>query len=181
MESFGSLQVGFPVALFLIYVIIAVLFKSYVQPFIVMLAIPFSLVGAVLGHYFMGYPVTFLSAIGAVALAGIVVNDSLILVDFINRARERGATAFEAVVAGGKSRLRAIILTSLTTILGLAPMMLERSFQAQFLIPMAISIVFGLAFATVLTLYVLPATYCIIEDFLRLIQGRRSIGEGEAT
>ena len=148
----------------MVYIIIAVLFRSYFQPFIVMLAIPYALVGAVIGHYVMGYPITFLSMIGGVALVGIVVNDSLILVNFINRLRVAGKSTFEAVVEGARSRLRAILLTTITTCLGLAPLMLERSFQAQFLIPMAVSIVFGLALATVLTLVLIPSAYLILED-----------------
>ena len=163
-ESFSSLKFGFPAALLMVYIIIAVLFRSYFQPFIVMLAIPYALVGAVIGHYVMGYPITFLSMIGGVALVGIVVNDSLILVNFINRLRVAGKSTFEAVVEGARSRLRAILLTTITTCLGLAPLMLERSFQAQFLIPMAVSIVFGLALATVLTLVLIPSAYLILED-----------------
>jgi len=165
-EAFGSLWIGFLAALLIIYAVIAVVFRSYLQPLIVMLAIPFSLVGAVLGHYFMGYPLTILSRIGAVALAGIVVNDSLILVDFINRLRRKGTPIEAAAIEGAKARLRAILLTTITTCLGLAPLMLERSFQAQFLIPMAVSIVFGLAFATVLTLILVPAVYLILDDVL---------------
>ena len=163
-ESVGSLMIGFPIALFLIYVLIAILFRSYTQPAIIMMAIPYSLVGAVLGHFLMGYPFTILSLIGAVALAGIVVNDSLILVDYVNRLRREGKTTWESVVEGAGTRLRAIVLTSVTTVFGLAPLMLERSFQAQFLIPMAISIVFGVAFATVLTLVVVPCFYLVFED-----------------
>ena len=164
-EAFSSLGIGFPAALLGIYAIIAVLFRSYSQPLIVMAAIPYSLVGAILGHLFAGYPFTLLSMIGGVALSGIVVNDSLILVDVVNRARTRGVALVDAVVFGGRARLRAILLTSLTTISGLAPMMLEQSFQAQFLIPMAVSIVYGLAFGTVLTLFILPVLYLVLEDF----------------
>ncbi len=179
MESFSSLKWGFPAALLMIYVIIAILFRSYLQPVIVMLAIPFSFIGAIFGHFVTSNPFTILSMIGSVALAGIVVNDSLILVDFTNRARRLGATAFEAVVKGGRSRLRAILLTTITTICGLGPLMLERSFQAQFLIPMAVAIVYGLAFATILTLFILPCAYCIYEDLVRLVLGRRMLGAGE--
>lgn len=168
-DAFGSLFIGFPAALLGIYAIIAILFRSYLQPLIVMAAIPYSLVGAILGHLIAGYPFTLLSMIGSVALAGIIVNDSLILVDFVNRARESGMPLMEAVVFGGKSRLRAILLTSLTTISGLAPMMLEQSFQAKFLIPMAVSIVYGLGFATVLTLIVLPVLYLVLDDAIRFV------------
>ena len=166
-ESVGSLAIGFPVALFLIYAIIAVLFRSYVQPLIVMAAIPFAIVGAVFGHLIMGYPFTLLSMIGCVALSGIVVNDSIILVDFINRRRAQGGGLLEAVVLGARSRLRAILLTSITTIAGLTPLMTETSFQAQFLIPMAVSIVFGLTFATIVILFLIPTVYLLLEDGLR--------------
>ena len=119
----------------------------------------------------MSYPLTLLSMIGSVALAGIVVNDSLILVDLINRKqRDDGMAIFDAVLQGSRARLRAILLTSVTTIAGLAPLMMEQSFQAQFLIPMAISIVFGLAFATVLVLVIVPTFYLILDDVRRLLR-----------
>jgi multidrug efflux pump subunit AcrB len=164
LESVGSLAIGFPAALLGIFAVIAVVFRSYAQPVIVMASIPFGLVGAILGHLATGYPFTILSMIGAVALSGIVVNDGLILVDVANRARREGVSTVEAVVESAKSRLRPILLTSITTIAGLAPLMLERSFQAQFLIPMAVSIVYGLGLATVVTLFLLPVLYMIFED-----------------
>ena len=164
-ESLGSLAIGFPAALLMIYAILAVLFRSYTQPIIIMTAIPYSFVGVVLGHWFMNYPVTLMSLIGMVALAGVVVNDSLVMVDFINRMRAADKPLFEVVVAASKSRLRAILLTSVTTIFGLAPLMFETSLQARFLIPMAISLVYGLGFATILTLIVIPALYLMLEDF----------------
>ncbi len=167
-KSFGSLKRDFLIALVVIFVLLAGLFKSYIQPMIVMTAIPFGLIGAVVGHYLMGYPLTILSIIGIVALTGIAVNDSLILVDFTNKETLQGSSAFEAIIKAGQRRLRPIILTSLTTILGLAPMMAETSWQARFLIPMAISISFGLIFTTVLTLLVVPAIYLIVDDFLRM-------------
>ncbi len=163
-ESMGSLRYLFPIALLLIYAIIAVLFKSYVQPIIVMSIIPFALIGAVLGHVIMGFPLTVLSMFGITALVGIVVNDGLILVDLANRKRDEGLPLLDAVVEASKGRMRAILLTSITTIVGLAPIMLETSFQAQFLIPMAVSIVFGLLFATLLILVLLPVFYIILED-----------------
>jgi multidrug efflux pump subunit AcrB len=169
-ESLGSLKYLFPAALLFIYAIIAVLFRSYFQPLVVMLAIPYSFVGAVLGHLIMGFPLTLLSLIGGVALAGVVVNDSLILVDFVNRRRREGLPLAEALVVGGRSRLRAIILTSVTTIFGVGPLMLERSYQAQFLIPMAISLAFGLAFATVLTLVLLPSILLALDDLRRALR-----------
>jgi multidrug efflux pump subunit AcrB len=155
-------------AIGLIYLVLAALFRSYVQPLIVMMAIPFGVVGAVAGHLIMGYPLTFMSMIGLVALTGIVVNDSLILVDFINQRVREGMPRAQAVIDGGQARLRAIILTSITTILGLAPLLAEQSFQAKFLIPMAISIAFGLAFATVLTLVLVPSLYLMVDDVARL-------------
>jgi len=163
-KSLGSLKRDFLIALLLIFVLLAGLFKSYLQPLIVLTAIPFGLNGAVFGHLIMGYPLTILSVIGIVALTGIVVNDALILVDFINKDVVSGKPVFEAIIAGGRRRLRPILLTSLTTILGLAPIMAETSFQARFLIPMAVSISFGLAFGTVLTLIVVPSIYMVIED-----------------
>jgi multidrug efflux pump subunit AcrB len=164
-KSFGSLKQNFLTALLLIYVILAALFRSYVQPLIVMAVIPFGMIGAVAGHYVMGYPLTILSLIGIVALSGIVVNDSMILVTFINRHVAKGMPRVEAVVAAGKSRLRPILLTSATTVLGVAPLLAEESFQARFLIPMGISIAAGLLFATVLTLVAIPSLYLIMFDF----------------
>jgi multidrug efflux pump subunit AcrB len=184
-ESLSGLRMGFGVAIVLIYFIVAALFRSYVQPVLVMLAIPISFVGVVWGHVVMGYPLTLLSLIGAVALAGIVVNDSLILIDLVNRKRRAGLGVFAAVLQGSRGRLRAILLTSVTTMAGLAPLMLEQSFQAQFLIPMAISIVFGLAFATVLTLMLVPTLYLMLEDGHALLRwlwhGRRELPSLEPT
>ena len=164
-EALSFLPVGFAVALLLIYAILAAIFRSYMQPVLVMTAIPFALAGAVVGHALMGYPLGLLSMIGSVALTGIVVNDSLILVDFVNRhRREFGVRTADAVVYGARARMRAILLTTVTTVAGLAPIMGETSFQAQFLIPMAIAITFGLTFATISTLLVLPTFYLVAED-----------------
>ncbi len=164
-ESLAGLRVGFLTALLLIYCIVAILFRSYTQPLLVMAAIPLAFSGVVFGHAFLSYPITLLSMIGTVALAGIVVNDSLILVELVNRKRrEERIPLFEAVVLGSRARLRAILLTSVTTIAGLAPLMMETSFQAQFLVPMAIAIVFGLAFATGLILVIVPVLYLMLED-----------------
>ena len=163
-KAFGSLPVGFAAALVLIYVILAWLFGSYLQPVALMLAIPFSVIGVIWGHMLLGYQLTFLSLIGFVALSGIVVNDSLILVRFLNAKRAEGMELVEGLIAAGRQRLRPILLTTITTVLGLTPLMLERSFQAKFLIPMAISISFGLMSATVLILVALPCILVIIED-----------------
>jgi multidrug efflux pump subunit AcrB len=169
-KSFTSLKQSFLVAILLIYVILAGLFGSYIQPLIVLSVVPFGLIGAVLGHLIMGYPLTILSLIGLVALTGIVVNDSMILVTFINRAVAAGVPINEAVIEGGKSRLRAILLTSATTVLGIAPLLLEQSFQARFLIPMGISIAAGLLFATVLTLVAVPSLYLIVRDLKDILR-----------
>ncbi len=152
----------------MIYVILAWLFGSYFQPLAVMLAIPFGIIGVVWGHWLLGYDMTFLSLIGFVALAGVVVNNSLVFVDFANRFRREGHSQLESLVEAGKQRLRPIVLTSMTTVLGLSPLMLEQSFQARFLIPMAISISFGLISATVLTLLVLPSVLVAFDDARRL-------------
>ncbi|MCA9034249.1 MAG: efflux RND transporter permease subunit, partial [Planctomycetaceae bacterium] len=133
---------------------------------VVMAAIPFGFIGAVLGHWITGETFTILSAIGMVALAGILVNDSLVLIDFINHRVREGLPIYEASVDGAKKRLRAILLTTLTTAAGLMPLMFETSMQAKFLIPMAVTLTFGLLFATVLTLIVVPALNLIREDIL---------------
>lgn len=164
VESLDSLYRGFVLALMGIYFLLATQFRSYLQPVIIMIAIPFGLVGAVAGHLIMGLDLTLMSLFGLVALSGIVVNDSLILIDFINRAVGGGKPLEEAVETSGKARFRPVILTSVTTIAGLMPLMLERNFQAQFLIPMAVSITFGLLVATVLILLLVPALYMIVKD-----------------
>jgi HAE1 family hydrophobic/amphiphilic exporter-1 len=174
VKSFSSLKRDYLIALVSVFVLLAGLFKSYLQPIIVMTAIPFGLIGAVFGHYVMGYPLTMMSMIGLVALTGIVVNDSLILVDFINRRVRSGVAVRQAVIDGGMARLRAIMLTSITTVLGLAPLLTEQSFQAKFLIPMGISIAFGLVFATALTLVVVPCLYVMLEDARRVLGAVRA-------
>ena len=167
-ESMESLQKGFLMALMVIFLLLASQFRSYIQPVIIMMAIPFGLVGAIAGHLIMGMQFTMISMFGIVALSGIVVNDSLILIDFINRAHRGGMDIDKAVVESGKVRFRPVLLTSVTTIAGLFPLLLERSFQAQFLIPMAVSISFGLLAATVLTLLYVPALYMIVRDISNL-------------
>lgn len=163
-KAFSSLPMGAGAAMLLIYVILAWLFSSYVQPIIVMLAIPFGIIGVVWGHIVFGHRATFLSMIGFIALCGIVVNNSLILVNFYNAARAAGASLREALVQAGRQRLRPIVLTSITTFLGLTPLMLEQSFQAKFLIPMAIAISFGLASSAILVLTALPCFIVILDD-----------------
>ena len=153
------------IALCIIYALLAIPLRSYLQPFIVMIVIPFGLIGAIGGHMLMGQPMSILSVLGFVALAGVVVNDSLVLVDFINQERAAGRPLREAIEASGAKRFRPIILTSLTTFGGLMPVLFETSLQAQFLIPMAISLSFGVLFATFITLLLVPAFYTILEDF----------------
>jgi HAE1 family hydrophobic/amphiphilic exporter-1 len=164
-KSMGSLKYSFPAALIAMFILLAIQFGSYIQPVIVMSAIPLGLVGAVMGHIIMGLPFTIMSMVGIVALSGVVVNDSIVLVDFVNEFVRGGHTLKEAVVAGGRLRLRPIIVTSATTVLGLAPLIFfEKSFQAQFLIPLAVSLSFGLTLSTVIVLMMVPCLYMILED-----------------
>jgi multidrug efflux pump subunit AcrB len=168
-ESLSDVVQGFVIALFLIYALLAIPFRSFAQPFVVMSAIPFGMVGAVIGHLIMGLSLSLLSLFGIVGLAGVVVNDSLVLVHASNTIREQGVSPREAITQGGALRFRAVILTSLTTFAGLTPMILERSLQAQFLIPMAVSLGFGVLFATVITLLLVPCGYMILEDVHTLV------------
>lgn len=167
-ESFARLPLGMLVAVGLIYVCLAWLFANHVQPLLVMTVIPFSLIGVVWGHLIMGYSMTFLSMIGFVALSGVVVNDSLVYIQFYNHERKRGVGVLQALLNAGRGRLRAILLTTITTVAGLAPIMLERSFQARFLIPMAITISFGLISATTLVLVGLPCLIGALDDVSRV-------------
>jgi multidrug efflux pump subunit AcrB len=167
-EFLANLTVASIVALFLIYALIAIPLHSYGQPLVIMSVIPFGLIGAVIGHVVMGKAISMFSLFGLVALSGVVVNDSLIMVDFINKARQDGAPLKQAVIDSGTQRFRAIILTSLTTAAGLMPIMLETSVQAQFVIPMAISLSFGILFATAITLFLIPSLYMLqIDGFAR--------------
>ncbi|MEM7495706.1 MAG: efflux RND transporter permease subunit, partial [Myxococcota bacterium] len=165
-EAMSSLGFCFLMALLLIYALLAIPFKSYTQPLLVMSLIPFGIVGAALGHLLLGYNLSLMSIMGIVALSGVVVNDSLVLIHAANQARAEGASAQDAVVTAGMKRFRPILLTSLTTFFGLMPMIFETSMQARFLIPMAISIGFGVLFATVISLLLLPAFYVTLEDML---------------
>ena len=169
-DSLGDLAVGFGYALFVIYALLAIAFKSWVHPLIVMSAIPFGVIGAVVGHLLLGYSLSLISMFGIVALSGVVVNDSLVLLVTTNRYRKEHPhlTPREIVCMAGKRRFRPIILTSVTTFCGLLPMIFETSIQAKFLIPMAISIAFGILFATFIILLIVPAIYLVIEDLLRL-------------
>ncbi|MDJ0816169.1 MAG: efflux RND transporter permease subunit [Desulfobacterales bacterium] len=163
-EAMADVYRGFAVALFGIYCLLAIPFKSFTQPVIVMAAIPFALVGAVAGHLIMGMNVSLLSLCGMVGLTGVVVNDSLVLIYTTNRLRKQGKVADIAITDAASIRFRAIILTSLTTFAGLTPMLMEKSLQAKFLIPMAVSLGFGVLFATFITLLLIPCGYLILED-----------------
>ena len=163
-ESFESLRFGILLVLFSIYAMLAIVFRSYLQPLIIMLIIPFSVIGAIGFHLIRGDYLSIMSILGILALIGVVVNDSLVLVDYVNRRRAEGYSLLRAVSKSGVARFRPILLTSLTTIAGLTPLLLEKSRQAQWLIPMAVSLAGGIAFATFLTLFLVPMIYLIFED-----------------
>ncbi|MEE9335852.1 MAG: efflux RND transporter permease subunit [Granulosicoccaceae bacterium] len=168
-ESFASLKSGLLFVTLVIYALLAIPFRSYLQPFMVMCVIPFGVVGGILGHMVMGMNLSIMSYMGMLALCGVVVNDSLVLVDYVNRRRREGVEHFDAVKKAGVARFRAVILTSLTTFFGLLPLIYETSTQAQFLIPMAVSLGFGILFATVVTLLLIPVNYLILEDLKSLL------------
>jgi len=167
-ESFAALGRNYVLALLAVFTLLAIPFRSYVQPLIVMSTIPFGFVGAVGGHLIMGYELSLISMFGIIALSGVVVNDSLVLIDSANRYRRSGMGAEAAIVAASQRRFRPILLTSLTTFFGLMPMIFESSVQARFLVPMAISLGFGVLFATVVVLLVVPVLYLAVEDAGRI-------------
>ena len=164
-ESFGSLAWALVFVFFIIYALLAIPLKSYLQPIIVMSVIPFGMIGAVVGHWIMGMDLTIMSLLGMLALTGVVVNDSLVLVDFINKKRSEGGKVLDAIKIAGASRFRPVMLTSLTTFIGLMPLLFEKATQAQFLIPMAVSLGFGIIFATFITLLLVPINYMLMERF----------------
>lgn len=170
-ETLGSLKWALVFSFFAIYVLLAIPFKSYVQPLIVMSIIPFGIVGAILGHWLLGMNLTLLSLLGMLALTGVVVNDSLVLVDYINKTKEKHSSLLEAVSVAGSARFRPVILTSLTTFIGLIPLLFEESTQAQFLIPMAVSLAFGILFATLITLVLVPVNYMLVEKARNTVKG----------
>ena len=171
-ESFGSLQTGLIILLFVIYCLLALPLKSYVQPLIVMSVIPFGVIGAVIGHWIMGQPLSFLSSLGLMALMGVVINDSLVLTDFINQQHRKGEKLLDSVRRAGVARFRPVMLTSLTTFFGLIPLLLEKSSTSRFLIPMAISLGFGILFATMITLILVPTNIMIVEDIKQYLRNR---------
>ena len=172
-ESTQALWGGFALAMGVIYALLAIAFGSYLQPLIVMTAIPFGIVGAVIGHILLGYDISLISIMGVIALSGVVVNDSLIMVDYANRSRA-DKSAFDAIHQAGLRRFRPIILTTLTTFGGLTPIILETSRQAYYLIPMAISLGFGIIFATSIILLIVPCLYMMLEDIVSLSNFNRS-------
>lgn len=167
-ESFASLAIGFPIALLGIFVIVATIFRSYIQPFIILFTIPFGIIGAVFGHLLLGYELSMMSIFGMVALSGVVINSSIVLIERVNTNLAQGMNMFDATIQGGARRFRAIFLTSISTIGGLAPLIMETNMQAKFLIPMALSVAAGVAFATGLTLILIPCLLIIVNDFRRL-------------
>ena len=178
-ESFGALGPMYVLALIVMFGMLAIPFRSYIQPLIVLGAVPFGVVGAVLGHFIMGYQLSLVSVLGIIALSGVVVNDSLVRVAAVHRYRRAGMPLREAIVQGSARRLRPILLTSLTTFFGLLPMIFETSMQARFLIPMAISLGFGALFVTAVALLIVPALYLAVEDLREL--SWFSVAEGSET
>ena len=170
-DNLKSIGKNFLLAMIVVYILLAIPFNSYFQPLVVMSSIPFGLTGAVIGHLILGLNFSVLSMMGIVALTGVVVNDSLVMVDFINRYRSEGNTIKQAVLEAGPRRFRPIFLTSLTTFVGLIPLLLEKSAQAQFMIPMAVSLAFGVVFATVITLLLVPVSYLILEKYILKTEG----------
>ena len=158
-----------------VFGMLAIAFRSYAQPLIVMSAVPFGLIGAVLGHAVLGYEISFMSMMGMVAVTGVVVNDSLVLVHFVNRSARENHSLKDAVMTAGTARFRPILLTSLTTSAGVTPLLLESSLQAQFLKPMAVALASGIMFATMITLILVPALYLILEDIRNFFGLKRHI------
>ena len=168
-DSLSSLITGLGLSLLCVYALLAIPFRSYIQPIIIMFCIPFGMIGAVFGHLLMGYSLSINSLFGLVALSGVVVNDSLVLIDFANRRKREGVPQLEAIRSAGIQRFRPIMLTTFTTFGGLMPMILETSRQARFLIPMAISLGFGVLFATIITLVMVPCLYLMLEDLKEMV------------
>ncbi len=166
-ESLSSLGVTYPLALIGIYLIIATVFRSYIQPMIIMFTVPFGIIGAVWAHLAFGYPLSLMSIFGIVALSGVVVNDAIVLIDYINEIQRNGTPIFESLRRGGGRRFRPIVLNSVTTVIGLGPLLASKDVQAQFLIPMALSIGAGVAFSTILSLILVPCLMGIMNDVRR--------------
>ncbi|MGY8689998.1 MAG: efflux RND transporter permease subunit, partial [Verrucomicrobiales bacterium] len=173
-ESKRKTLIGAIALAFALFALLAIPFKSVIQPFYVLLAVPFGIIGALLGHIIMDITPSYLSVFGMLAMAGVVVNDSLVMVDYINRKTREGMKLTEAVHTAGSARFRPIMLTSVTTFVGLAPLLMDTSIQAQFLIPMAISLGFGVIFATFITLYLIPCALLLGQDLGKILSRFRN-------
>ncbi|MDF4290319.1 efflux RND transporter permease subunit, partial [Vibrio parahaemolyticus] len=160
----------FIAGMIIVYILLAVPLKSYTQPLIVMSVIPFSLTGAIWGHFWLGLDISMMSTFGLIAAAGVVINDSLVMTDYVNQVREKGMNIKQAVVEAGCARFRAITLTSITTFAGVLPIMFETSLQARFVIPMAVALGFAVLYATVLTLVLVPCLYLMLEDIKNIFR-----------
>jgi multidrug efflux pump subunit AcrB len=180
IESQSSQLRNFILSLLVIYALLAIPLKSYSQPVIIMSVIPFGVIGAMLGHIILDMDMSALSMFGIIAAAGVVVNDSLVMVDYVNKSREQGVATKVAVVMAGCRRFRAIFLTSITTFMGLIPIIMETSLQAQIVIPMAVSLAFGVLFATVVTLLLIPCLYVVLEDVKDLIARIKAVLLGKS-
>jgi multidrug efflux pump subunit AcrB len=172
-ESLSTLLIGYPLAMMGMFIIIATIFRSYAQPFVIMFTVPFGIIGAVIGHMLLGYNLTMMSLFGIVALTGVVVNDAIVLIERINENLAKGMAFFEAIIKGGARRFRAIFLTTISTVGGLLPLIAETDLQAKFLIPMAVSLAAGVMFATVLTLVLVPSLLAILNDMRLLLHRLR--------
>jgi multidrug efflux pump subunit AcrB len=168
-EAFGSLFVGFPLAMGVIYMMVAGFLRSYSQPLVILFTVPFGIIGAILGHFALGHHLSLFSVFGMVALAGVVVNDAIVLIHRLNKNLEEGMPFRDALTRAARRRFRAIFLTSISTVGGLAPLILEKSLEAQWLIPMAISIAAGVTFATALTLILIPCLLSIVHDLRKTL------------
>ena len=169
-EATGSLWGYFGLAIAVIYSLLAIAFRRYIQPLIVLVAIPFGIIGALIGHILLGYDLSLVSFMGVIALSGVVINDSLIMIDYANRNRKKFDSAFETISQAGLRRFRPIMLTTATTFGGLMPLIFERSLQAQYIIPMAISLGFGILFSTAIILILVPCLYMILEDMTSIFR-----------
>ena len=167
-------MIFFLAGMMVVYILLAIPLKSYSQPLIIMSIIPFSLTGAIWGHLLLGFDLSMMSTFGLIAAAGVVVNDSLVMTDYVNQVRAKGASIKDAVVEAGCARFRAITLTSITTFVGVLPIMFETSLQARFVIPMAVSLGFSVLFATLLTLVLVPCLYLILDDLKALVNRVKS-------
>jgi multidrug efflux pump subunit AcrB len=164
-------------ALLLIYALLAIPLQSYLQPLVIMSVIPFGIVGAILGHLIMGMDLVFFSLLGIVALSGVVVNSSLVLVDCINKQRQSGNSLQEAVSLAGGIRFRPIVLTSVTTFVGLIPIMTDKTISTSIFTPMAVSLAFGVLVGTVITLFLVPCLYLVLDDLVNFLKGNNTAPE----